>query len=211
MAITDHSRALPVARGLAPERVRLQWAELDRVCALVPEIRILRGLEVDILASGALDLSDEMLAQLDLVVVSVHSRLDMPRTQMTDRIIRALSHPSVAVLGHPTGRMLGHRKPSDLDMDAVLRAAAELGVAVEINAQPHRLDLDVEHARRARELGVRVAIDTDAHAVSALDFMNGGVEQARRAGLAPVDVVNTLPRSEFLDWLARHRPLPDRA
>jgi DNA polymerase (family 10) len=211
IAITDHSRALPVARGLAPQRVRLQWAELDRVRALVPEIRMLRGLEVDILAGGRLDLPDEMLEQLDLVVVSVHSRLDLPRAQMTERVIRAMSHPAVDVLGHPTGRMPGRRKPSDVDIDAVLRAAAEFGVAVEINAQPHRLDLDVEQARRARELGVRIAIDTDAHTIAELAFMSDGVAHARQAGLAPADAINTLPRSEFLAWLARHRRLPDTA
>ncbi|MGD8279415.1 MAG: PHP domain-containing protein [Gemmatimonadota bacterium] len=209
LAITDHSRSLRVARGLSPERLRMQWAEIDRVRARVPEIRILRGLEVDILPSGGLDLPDDMLEALDLVIISVHSRLDMPRARFTDRVIRAMSHPATDILGHPTGRMIGRRKPSDLDLDAVLRAAAELDVAVEINAQPHRLDLDADNARRAREIGVRLAIDTDAHAVGALDYMAAGLRLAADAGLASTDVLNasTLPALEA--WLARDRSLPD--
>jgi DNA polymerase (family 10) len=211
MAITDHSRSLRVARGLSHERLRMQWAEIQRVRALLPGIRILRGLEVDILPGGGLDLPDEMLAELDLVIASLHSRLDMPRIQLTDRVIRALSHPAVDILGHPTGRMIGRRDPADLDLDAVLRAAATFGVALEINAQPHRLDLDARNARRARELGARLAIDTDAHAVSALDFMTAGLRLAASADIGSSDVVNAMPLPSFEAWLARHRSPPDTA
>ncbi len=211
MAITDHSRSLRVAHGLSHERLRMQWAEIERVRALVPGIRILRGLEVDILPGGGLDLPDEMLAELDLVIASVHSRFDMPRTRLTDRVIRAISHPAVDILGHPTGRMIGRRNPSDLDLDAVIRAAAELGVAVEINAQPHRLDLDADNARRARDLGARLTVDTDAHSVSALDYMTAGLRLAESAGLDDRDLVNVLPLPALEAWLARHRSLPDTA
>lgn len=211
MAVTDHSRSLRIARGLSPERLRMQWAEIERVRTLVPGIRILRGLEVDILPAGTLDLPDEMLDALDVVVVSVHSGLDMPGTRLTDRVIRAMSHPAVDILGHPTGRMIGRRPPSDIDLDAVLRAAAELGVAVEINAQPHRLDLDADHARRARDLGVRLAVDTDAHAVDALDYMSAGLSLASRAGLEPADIINTFSLPALEAWLVGHRPSPDTA
>jgi DNA polymerase (family 10) len=211
MAVTDHSRSLRVARGLSHERLRMQWAEIDRVRTLVPGIRILRGLEVDILQGGSLDLTDELLDQLDVVIASVHSRFDMPRTQLTDRVIRAISHPAVDILAHPTGRMIGRRKPSDLDLDAVIRAATELGVTMEINAQPHRLDLDADNARRARELGARLSVHTDAHSVSALDYMSAGLRLASSAGLDERDLVNAWPLPELLAWLARHRSLPDTA
>jgi len=211
MAVTDHSRSLRIARGLSHERLRMQRAEIDRVRTLLPGIRILRGLEVDILPGGALDLPDEMLAELDIVIASVHSRLDMPRTRLTDRVIRAISHPAVDILGHPTGRMIGRRNPSDLDLDAVLRAAAELGVAIEVNAQPHRLDLDADNARRARQLGARLTIDTDAHDVSALEYMTAGLRLATSAGIGDADVVNAMPLASLDVWLATHRSPPDTA
>jgi DNA polymerase (family 10) len=162
-------------------------------------------MEVDILADGRLDLDDEHLAGLDVVVVSVHSRMRMSKQAMTDRVIRALEHPAVDILAHPTGRILNQRAPYEIDLDAVLRAAAELDVAVELNAKPDRLDLSDVHVRRANELGVKVVIDTDAHSTGTLEFMRHGVDQARRGWLEKEDVLNTMHLAGIERWLARRR------
>jgi DNA polymerase (family 10) len=198
LAITDHSKALAMTGGLDAARMRQQWVEIEEVQARHPEIRILRSVEVDILADGSLDLEDEMLEALDLVVVSVHSRLDLPSAEQTARITRALEHSRVDVLAHPTGRLLNRRDPMVFDVDTVLEAAAERGVAVELNAHPDRLDLRDTHLMRAKELGVKVVISTDAHRVRDLDLMHYGIEQARRAWLSPSDVLNTQPLDELL-------------
>ncbi len=203
MAITDHSKALAMVGGLDAQRLRLQWLEIDAIRARHPEIRLLRAMEIDILADGTLDLEDEMLAGLDLVVVSIHSRFDLPAAQQTQRVLRALAHPEVNVLAHPTGRKINRRKPIDLDVAAVLARAAELGVAVELNAQPDRLDLKDTHLLLARELGCRIVISTDSHRVAELGTMRYGVDQARRAGLEARHVLNTLPYPEFLRAIAR--------
>ena len=203
MAITDHSKALAMVNGLDARRLALQWLEIDAIRARHPEIRLLRAMEIDILADGSLDLEDEMLAGLDLVVVSIHSRFELPLAQQTERVLRALAHPEVNILAHPTGRKINRRKPIALDMEAVLRRAAELGVAVELNAQPDRLDLKDTHLSLARELGCRIVISTDSHRVAELGTMRYGVEQARRAGLEPRHVLNTLPAGEFLRAIAR--------
>jgi DNA polymerase (family 10) len=197
MVISDHSKSLAMTGGLDAYRLREQWKEIDEVRARHPEIRILRAMEVDILGDGSLDLEDEMLAGLDLVLVSLHSRLDLPAAQQTERVLRALEHPEVNVFCHPTGRLINRRKPAEFDVETVLRRAAELGVAVEMNCSPHRLDLKDTHARLARELGCRIVIDTDSHRTSELALRRFGVEQARRAGLGPQDVLNTLPYEEF--------------
>jgi DNA polymerase (family 10) len=202
-ALTDHSKALPMIGGLDAHRLRAQWQEIAEVAARHPEIRLLRSMEVDILGDGSLDLEDELLAELDLVVVAVHSRFDLPPAEQTARILRAVAHPAVDVLAHPTGRRLGQRKPMDFDVGAVLAACREHGVAVEANASPARLDLADVHLARARELGVPVAISTDAHSVGGLDTMRYGVDQARRAGLGPGDVLNTRPLADLLAWLDR--------
>jgi DNA polymerase (family 10) len=203
MAITDHSKALAMVGGLDARRLALQWVEIDAIRARHPEIRLLRAMEVDILADGSLDLEDEMLAGLDLVVVSVHSRFDLPLGQQTARVLRALEHPEVNILAHPTGRLINRRKPISLDVEAVLRRAAELGVAVELNAQPDRLDLKDSHLVLARELGCRIVISTDAHRVAELGTMRCGVDQARRAGLEARHVLNTLAYPEFRRAVAR--------
>jgi DNA polymerase (family 10) len=203
MAITDHSKALAMVNGLDARRLRLQWLEIDAVRARHPEIHLLRAMEVDILADGSLDLEDEMLAGLDLVVVSIHSHFDLPAAQQTARVLRALEHPEVDVLAHPTGRLINRRKPIALDMETVLARAAELGVAVELNASPHRLDLRDSHLVLARELGCRIVISTDSHRVAELGTMRYGVEQARRAGLEPRHVLNTLGYREFARAIAR--------
>ncbi len=206
LCIADHSRNTTIANGLDTRRLEQQWLEIDAVRSALPGIRILRGMEVDILADGSLDLPDAYLERLDLVIVSVHSQMRMPAAQMTARIIRALEHPCVDVLGHPTGRRLLQRPGFDLDMEAVLRAAAALDVAVEVNSLPQRLDLNDVHVRRACELGVRVAIDTDAHSVRDLERMAYGVGQARRGWVERDAVVNALEPAAFEAWRARRRP-----
>ncbi|HKH49073.1 MAG TPA: DNA polymerase/3'-5' exonuclease PolX [Thermoanaerobaculia bacterium] len=192
MVISDHSKALAMTNGLDAYRLREQWKEIDEVRARHPEIRILRSMEVDILADGSLDLEDEMLAGLDVVLISLHSRFDLPEAQQTERVLRALEHPEVSIFCHPTARLINRRRGVEMDMDAVLRRAAELGVAVELNSNPHRLDLRDSHLRLARELGCKVVISTDSHRTRELDLMRYGVDQARRAWLEPGNVVNTL-------------------
>ena len=197
-ALTDHSKALAMTGGLDAARVRQQWKEIDEVQARHPEIRLLKSLEVDILADGSLDLEDELLEQMDVVLVSVHSRMSLPADEQTERILKALAHPEVDILAHPTGRRLGHRKAMDFDLDAVLEACAEHRVAVELNANPERLDLKDTHLMRAKELGIPVVISTDAHNPRSLGFMRYGIEQARRAWLRPGDVLNTRSLDAFL-------------
>jgi DNA polymerase (family 10) len=208
MAITDHSQALAMVNGLDARRLKLQWLEIDAIRARHPEIQLLRAMEIDVLADGSLDLEDEMLAGLDLVVVSIHSRFELPAEQQTARVLRALEHPEVNVLAHPTGRLIHRRKPIAFDVEAVLARAAELGVAVELNAQPDRLDFKDTHLLLARELGCRIVISTDSHRVADLGRMRYGVEQARRAGLEPRHVLNTLPYRQFLRAIARPGPKP---
>jgi DNA polymerase (family 10) len=205
MAITDHSRSSTVAGGLDARALARQVREIERVRRRHPGIRIFHGMEVDILPDGSLDFPDRTLARLDLIVVSVHSAMGRDRRRMTDRVIRALSHPGVHILAHPTGRLINRREPYDIDLEAVLSAAAEYGVAVELNAQPDRLDLDDVHARRARDLGVSVVINTDAHSAETLSFMECGVDQARRAWLEPRHVLNTSGVDEMEAWLAERR------
>ncbi|UCD24148.1 MAG: DNA polymerase/3'-5' exonuclease PolX [Gemmatimonadota bacterium] len=196
-AITDHSKALAMTGGMDAAKLSEQWVEINGIRARHSEIRLLRGMEVDILAGGELDLEDEMLEQLDMVLISVHSRLDLPGPQQTERIIKAIQHPSVHILAHPTGRQINRRDPMQFDLDAVMQCAAENDVAVELNAHPDRLDLSDVHLMRAREIGCEIVISTDAHKTSDLDLMRYGVEQARRAWLQPSDVLNTLPFEEL--------------
>jgi DNA polymerase (family 10) len=203
LAITDHSQAMAMVQGLTPERAREQWKELDEVRERVTEIEILRSAEVDILEDGSLDMPDEILDELDLVVISVHSFMDLDKKTMTERVLRAMAHPAVDVLAHPTGRQLGRREPFSLDVEAVLEAAAELSVAVELNANPRRLDLSDVHVHRAKELGVPVVISTDAHSPRGLDDMRFGVDQARRGWLSAADVLNTRSVEALRKWLAR--------
>jgi DNA polymerase (family 10) len=205
LAITDHSQSLTMTGGLTPEQVRVQWQEIEEVQERVSGITLLRSLEVDILKDGSLDMPDDVLEELDIVVVSVHSFMSMGEAEMTERVLRALQHPQVDVLAHPTGRLLTRRPPYALDVEAVLQAAAELNVAVELNASPNRLDLSDVHVHRAKQLGVKVAIDTDAHTVRELATMRYGIEQARRGWLEPGDVLNAMTVDEFLGWLKRER------
>lgn len=205
LAVTDHSRAVTVAGGLGARDLERQWKEIARVARKVPGITILKGMEVDILKDGTLDLPDELLYRLDVVVAAVHGGRSMTRARMTERVIRALRHPAVHILAHPTGRLINRREPYEIDVEAVLEAAAELGVAVELNAQPDRLDLNDVHASRARELGVKIVINTDAHTTDQLGFITHGVEQARRAWLEKKHVLNTMSLAELKKWLGRRR------
>ena len=208
MAVTDHSKSVTVAKGMDEARVVQMIAEVRSLNRRLKRFRVLAGCEVDILADGSLDFPDEILAQLDLVQVSVHSRFKMSREEMTARIVRAVRHPLVHILGHPTGRLIGERAAYEVDMEAVLQAARVAGIAVEINASPSRLDLNDLHARRAKDLGIPITISTDAHAMPQLDFMRYGVAVARRAWLTPGDVLNTLPDRDLVSWLGqRGRPV----
>ena len=203
LAMSDHSPALAMVGGITPERAPDQWEEIARVQEGLDGITIFKSLEVDILRDGSLDMTDEVLETLDLVVVSVHSLMDMDRVVMTDRVITAIQHPQVDILAHPTGRLLARREPFQIEMEEVLQAARDLDVAVEINANPNRLDLNDVHAHRAKELGLKVCISTDAHSVERLDHMSYGVDQARRAWLNKGDVLNTMTLGEIREWLDR--------
>lgn len=191
LAITDHSRRVTVAGGLDAGQLLAQVEEIDALNAELDRLTVLRGVEVDILRDGRLDLPDEVLDRLDVVVASVHSYLDLDADTQTDRILRALDNPHVHILGHPTGRMLGKRGGCDLDLPRLIAGARERGVALEINAQPNRLDLRGEHLAQVRELDARVAIGTDAHWTTHLDHMRLGVDQARRGWLQTRHVINT--------------------
>jgi DNA polymerase (family 10) len=206
IAITDHSKNLAMTNGLddkrALEHVK-RIREVDR--EMEGRIRVFAGIEVDILADGALDLEDDTLAQIEIVVASVHTHFAQSREEMTARILRAIENPHVRILGHPTGRLLLRREPFALDLGVVLRRAAELGVAVEHNAAPERLDLNDRDLRLAKELGCKIVIDSDSHDARNLGKMEYGVRQLRRAWLGPQDVLNTLEADAFLAGL-RARP-----
>lgn len=207
LAITDHSASLGIARGLTAERLREQRREIDEVQhKMGRSIRLLHGVEVDILADGSLDHPDEVLAGLDIVIASIHSSLRQPRQVITERLLKAIRHPHVDIIGHISGRLLPNREGADLDWDAVLSAARESGVAIEINANPARLDLDEIHARRAGEMGILLSIDTDAHAPDQLDLAEYGVSVARRAWLTAEQVISAWPPERLLAWLKSRAP-----
>jgi DNA polymerase (family 10) len=218
--ITDHSQSLAIARGLTPEQVALERAEIRKLNARFeaeeaagtappetsPEgFRLLHGCELEIRADGSLDYPDELLGTFDLVVASLHVARRQGRAELTRRVLNAIENPHVDVIAHPSGRMIGSRDDLDLDWDAVYGAAARTGVALEINGSPHRLDLAVERARRALAAGCVVAIDSDAHRTAEFDHLEWGVSQARRAWVEPAAVVNARPRADLLAWLSRPR------
>ena len=202
LAISDHSHSLGVVRGMTPQDVTQQRQEIQAVqTELGDSIRLLQGVEVEILADGSLDYPDEVLAGLDIVTASLHSSLRQPREKVTERLLLAIRNPHVDIIGHPTGRLLPNREGADLDMDAVLSAAQQSGVALEINAHPARLDLEDIYARRAIEMGIRLAINTDAHSQSDLELLHFGVATARRAWVEPQHVLNAWPTDRLLSWL----------
>jgi DNA polymerase (family 10) len=207
IAITDHSKNLAMTNGMDDKRALAHAARVRQVNAeMEGRIHIFTGVEVDILAEGELDLEDETLAQLDIVVASVHSRFDQPKDVITTRILRAIENPYVRILGHPTGRKLLKRDPYAVDLEAVFKRAAELGVAVEHNAAPARTDLSDANMRLAKSLGCRISINTDAHATNEMDYMQDGIVQLRRAWLTAEDVVNTAATAE--EFLGRLRGRP---
>jgi DNA polymerase (family 10) len=191
IALTDHSRRVAMAHGLDPARLSRQIHEIDRLNEKLKGFTILKGIEVDILKDGRLDLPDSSLSKLDIVVASVHSFFDLSRNAQTDRIIRAMENRYVSIIGHPTGRLIGEREAYAVDMERVIAAARDSGCFLEINAEPDRLDLNDIHAHAAKTAGVKLAISTDAHSVNALQCMRFGVDQARRGWLTADDVLNT--------------------
>jgi len=198
LAITDHSQGRGIAHGLDAERLKQQIAEIEELNQKISGIRIFSGIEVDIRADGSLDLPPEILAELDIVVAAVHSAMNQPQEQMARRIIRAIENPLVDVLAHPTCRLLPGREPVAVDMEVVLRAAVKNNKALEINAMPSRLDLKDVHVYRARELGVKLLISTDAHGAEHLEFIRFGVGVARRGWCQAQDILNTRPLDEFM-------------
>ena len=205
IALTDHSQAVTVANGMDEERTRQQIKKIRAAQAHVPGIRLLAGIEVDILKDGSLDLEDDVLAELDVVVASVHSYMNMDPAEMTERLLAAIENPYTQIIAHPTGRLVLRRDPFEYDMEKVLDAAARHGVAMECNAYPDRLDLRDVHLRMAKQRGVKIVISTDAHAAGHLPFMRYGVDTARRGWIETKDVLNTRPLGEFLAAL---RPKP---
>jgi DNA polymerase (family 10) len=203
MALTDHSRRQTMSHGLDPAKVVRQIREIDRLNAKFKNFTILKGIEVDILKDGRLDLPDATLAKLDVVVASVHSFFDLPREAQTERMIRAMRNPHVSIIGHPTGRLIGEREPYAVDMDRITSAARDLNCCLEINAQPERLDLNDIHAHMAKSKGVRIAVSTDAHAVSSFQYIRYGIDQARRAWLTADDVINTRRLADLRKLLER--------
>jgi DNA polymerase (family 10) len=204
IAITDHSQSLGVANGLDPKRVKRQRTEIAALNErLGRKLRVLHSTEVEIHADGTLDYDDDLLATFDMVVASLHTGLRQPREQVTQRMLAAIRNPHVDIIAHPTGRLLPNREPADLDMEAVLRAAAETGTLMEINADWHRLDLDDVYVRRALELGVRLVISSDAHEPGGVGDLAYGVAMARRGWAKATDVVNTFSLKEFLKALKK--------
>lgn len=196
IAITDHSKRVSIAGGLDAEQLRRQWSEIDALNSRLEGITVLKGVEVDILEGGGLDLPDDVLAEADWVMASVHYGQNQPRDRITERIIGALENPHVRAISHPTGRMLQQRSAYEVDLDAVFQAARENHKFLELNAHPARLDLDDVACAAAQALGVPIVISTDAHRPEGLDAMRFGINQARRGGLTARDVVNTRPWAE---------------
>ena len=205
VAITEHSQRIAMVHGLDAKRLRQQMRRIDKLNEKLKGIRLLKSCEVDILEDGTLDLQDDVLDELDLVVCSIHSKLNLPPEKQTKRIIRAMDNSHFNIFAHPTGRLIAQRAPYEFDIERVLKAAYEQGCIREINAQPDRLDLPDVHCKTGKEIGVKFAISTDAHSISDLDFMRFGVDQARRGWLESTDVVNTRSWPDLQKLLKRRR------
>lgn len=205
IAITDHSKRVTMANGLDATRLRQHWADIERAREQVSGIEILRGVECDILEDATLDLDDEVLSEADWVIAVLHYGLKQPREQIMQRLLNAIRSPHVDAIGHPSGRLIGSRPAADIDYTTFLKAAADYGVMLEINATPSRLDLDDIQAAAAKALRIPIVIDTDSHSTNGFESLKYGVGQARRAGLTAADVANTLPWSEFQKLLQRRR------
>lgn len=221
MALTDHSPAVAVAHGLTPDRYKMQWDEIDEINADFAAatagsstaaarkgkapFTILKGTECDILPDGSLDLPDKVLKKMDIVVASVHSRFRMSESEMTARVLKALKNPYVTQLGHPSGRLINQREPYAIDMGKIIKACADLGVALEINGQPARLDLFDYYVKIAASEGARFTLDSDGHAISQMQFLNYAVAVARRGWLTKADVLNAMPLLKLKEFLAKRR------
>ena len=205
LAICDHSRSLRIAHGMSIAELHRQMAAIRAPNASSRRCRLLMGAEVDILGEGAMDYPDAVLAELDFVVGSIHSGFKQPEAVITRRIITAMRNPAVTMIAHPTGRLIGERDPYAVDLEAVFAAAKDTRTALELNASPHRLDLNDAAARRARELGVMLAVSTDTHSLGELDHMAIGLATARRAGCEPKHLLNSLPLTRLLAWIAQKR------
>lgn len=204
--LTDHSYGMGVAGGLRAKDLQRQRAEIEAANARYDDFRILAGVEVEIRADGSLDLPDEVLAELDIVVAALHTGLRSGRERTTQRMLAAIHNPHVDIIAHPTGRLIGRREGADLDMEAILQAAAETGTAIEINAHPNRLDLPDIYVRRAVDLSVKLTISSDAHDPQGLDLLFFGVATARRGWATPSDVINTWALDDLLAWVSRSSP-----
>lgn len=203
LAITEHSKRLTVARGLDEKRLRRQMTEIDKLNESLHKFRLLKGIEVDILEDGSLDLDDAVLAELDLVVCSIHSKFDLPAEKQTERVIRAMDNPYFNILAHPSGRMIGQRGPHGLNIERAMEAALERGCFLELNSQPDRLDLNDTHCKLAKDMGLKLAMSTDSHTTASLDFIRYGIDQGRRGWLEPDDVINTRGWKDLKKLLTR--------
>jgi DNA polymerase (family 10) len=206
VGLTDHSQTAAYAGGLTADDLARQADEVDEVNARLSGIRVLKGVEADILADGRIDYEEAVLRRLDFVIASIHSRFNLNAQEMTERLKAAMDNPYLTIIGHPTGRLLLSREPYGVDLDAVLEKAAATGVAMETNADPHRLDLDWRALRRAGEAGVTISIGADAHSVAGIGNVDYGVGMARKGWLGPTDILNTRPVDEFLAFARRRRP-----
>jgi DNA polymerase (family 10) len=206
IAITDHSPRVSMANGLNAERLRQQWDDIDRLNRELDDFTVLKGIECDILEKGGMDLPDDVLAEADWVIASVHYGQQQSREQITDRILGALVNPHVSIIAHPTGRLIGRREPYAVDLDQVIATAARLGKMLEINANPARLDLDDVACAAARRRGVPIVISSDAHSTGGLDVLRYGVLQARRGGLSADDVANTRSWAQVKRMLEQKKP-----
>ena len=203
LAITEHSQHLGVAGGLTPDRLLAHCEAIDVLNERLKGIRLLKGVEVDILEDGSLDMPDEVLAQLDVCVGAIHFAFGLSRRKQTERVMRAMDNPNLHILAHPTARLIGQRRACDLDMERIMDAALERGCYLELNAQPQRLDLNDVHCRMAKERGLKLVISTDAHSSGQLEYLRYGIGQARRGWLEKGDVLNTLGLRSFLKALKR--------
>lgn len=204
LAITDHSRHVTIANGIDEKKLAQQIAAIDKINAKFKNFQILKSIEVDILDDGSLDLSDSILKELDFTVCAIHYKFNLPREQQTERVLRAMDNPYFNIFAHPTGRLINKRDPYDIDLEKIMRKAKECGCILELNAQPDRLDLNDIHCQMAKEIGIKLAISTDAHNTATLNYMQYGINQARRGWLEPKDVINTHNLSELKKLLRRN-------